>query len=157
MTVVRCCRRAKPGWTVKQTKLRTLEPEGGHTDLALGAGGAAPHVRPCMRCDGEKDRDGFGEEHANSRCDVRLASTRKEKARAKRSPAENDAPDFGVYLTTVEAARYLKLSRQFLEAARYRADGSGPAYIKLERAVRYRRSALDAWMTSHDHSPDKPL
>ena len=48
------------------------------------------------------------------------------------------------YMTTVEAAAYLKLSRQFLEAARYRGDGSGPPYIKLERAVRYRRSALDA-------------
>jgi Helix-turn-helix domain len=78
-------------------------------------------------------------------------------ATTKKSATSNDAPDFGVYLTTVEAARYLKLSRQFLEAARYRADGSGPAYIKLERAVRYRRSVLDAWMTAHDHSPDKPL
>jgi len=77
-------------------------------------------------------------------------------ATTKKSVTSNDAPDFGVYLTTVEAARCLKLSRQFLEAARYRADGSGPPYIKLERAVRYRRSALDAWMTAHDHSPDKP-
>ena len=61
------------------------------------------------------------------------------------------------YLTTPEAAAYLKLSRQFLEGARYRADGSGPAFIKLERAVRYRRTTLDAWMSAHDHSPDKPL
>lgn len=61
------------------------------------------------------------------------------------------------YLTTQEAAAYLKLSRQFLEGARYRADGSGPRYIKLTRSVRYRRSALDAWMSAHDHSPDKPL
>jgi hypothetical protein len=75
----------------------------------------------------------------------------------KNSAASKEPTDFGVYLTTVEAARYLKLCRQFLEAARYRADGSGPAYIKLERAVRYRRSALDAWMTAHDHLPDKPL
>ena len=60
------------------------------------------------------------------------------------------------YLTTREAAAYLKLSRQFLEGARYRGDGSGPAYIKLERAVRYRRSVLDAWMSAHDHSPDTP-
>ena len=60
------------------------------------------------------------------------------------------------YMTTTEAAAYLKLSRQFLEGARYRGDGSGPAYIKLERAVRYRRSVLDAWMAAHDHSPDKP-
>jgi hypothetical protein len=61
------------------------------------------------------------------------------------------------YLTTREAAAYLKLSRQFLGGARYRGDGSGPAYIKLERAVRYRRSVLDAWMSAHDHSPDKPI
>ncbi len=40
------------------------------------------------------------------------------------------------YLTTVEAANYLKLSRQFLEIARHRGDGSGPQYIKLARAVR---------------------
>jgi predicted DNA-binding transcriptional regulator AlpA len=61
------------------------------------------------------------------------------------------------YLTTVEAASYLKLSRQFLEGARYRGDGSGPAFIKLTRAVRYRRSALDAWMAKHNRSPDTPL
>jgi predicted DNA-binding transcriptional regulator AlpA len=61
------------------------------------------------------------------------------------------------YMTTKEAAAYLKLSRQFLEGARYRGDGSGPAYIKLERAVRYRRSELDAWMAAHDHAPDKPI
>ena len=61
------------------------------------------------------------------------------------------------YMTTIEAAAYLKLSRQFLEAARYRGDGSGPPYIKLDRAVRYRRSVLDQWMTAHDHPPDKPI
>ena len=60
------------------------------------------------------------------------------------------------YLTTQQAAAYLNLSRQYLEAARYRGDGSGPAYVKLERAVRYRRSVLDAWMSAHDHSPDRP-
>jgi predicted DNA-binding transcriptional regulator AlpA len=61
------------------------------------------------------------------------------------------------YLTTREAAAYLKLSRQFLEIARHRADGSGPDYIKLARSVRYRRSALDAWMNSHNRSGDEPL
>jgi Helix-turn-helix domain len=86
-----------------------------------------------------------------------VSTTTKAKAQARNSHAAKDSTDVGVYLTTVEAARYLKLSRQFLEAARYRADGSGPAYIKLERAVRYRRSTLDAWMTAHDHSPDKPV
>jgi hypothetical protein len=61
------------------------------------------------------------------------------------------------YMTTKQAAAYLTLSRQYLEAARYRGDGSGPAFIKLQRAVRYRRSTLDAWMAAHDHSPDVPI
>ncbi|WP_176539962.1 helix-turn-helix domain-containing protein [Bradyrhizobium septentrionale] len=60
------------------------------------------------------------------------------------------------YLTTVEAAAYLKLSRQFLEVARHKGDGSGPDYIKLVRSVRYRRSALDAWMSSHNRSGSEP-
>jgi hypothetical protein len=63
----------------------------------------------------------------------------------------------GVYLTPLEAARYIKLSKQYLEGARYRADGSGPTFIKFKRAVRYRKTDLDAWMDSHDHAPDKPL
>lgn len=62
-----------------------------------------------------------------------------------------------VYLTTVEAARYLKLSRHFLEVARHRGDGSGPEFIKLARAVRYQRSALDAWMAAHRHPANKPV
>ena len=48
------------------------------------------------------------------------------------------------YLTTIEAADYLRVSRQFLEIARHR--GSGPTFIKLGRAVRYHRPTLDQWM-----------
>ncbi len=48
------------------------------------------------------------------------------------------------YLTTTEAANYLRMSKQFLEIARHRGDG--PPYIKLSRAVRYHRPSLDAWM-----------
>jgi Helix-turn-helix domain len=81
------------------------------------------------------------------------------KAITAKKPSKTQEPPnvSGVYLTTPEAAFYLKLSRQYLEGARYRADGSGPPFIKLERAVRYRKTALDAWMTAHDHAPDKPL
>jgi hypothetical protein len=60
------------------------------------------------------------------------------------------------YLTTVQAAAYLKLSPQFLEIARYKGDGSGPEYIKLARSVRYRRSALDAFMDAHHKSGEEP-
>ena len=96
------------------------------------------------------------EMHTNPR--KRGAKNTPKNAPAKTStPAKTSAPIAASdYLTTVEAAAYLKLSRQFLEGARYRGDGSGPAYVKLERAVRYRRSVLDAWMAAHDHSPDKP-
>ena len=48
------------------------------------------------------------------------------------------------YLTTTEAANYLRMSKQFLEVARHRGDG--PPYIKLSRAVRYHRPSLDDWM-----------
>jgi hypothetical protein len=60
------------------------------------------------------------------------------------------------YLTTFEAAQYLKVSRQFLEGARHRGDGSGPDYIKLARAVRYKRSGLDAYMAAHSRAADVP-
>ena len=84
---------------------------------------------------------------------------KKRRSKLSKSPREG-LPAQGVvpseYLTTQQAAAYLNISRQYLEAARYRGDGSGPGYVKLERAVRYRRSVLDAWMSAHDHSPDKP-
>jgi excisionase family DNA binding protein len=60
------------------------------------------------------------------------------------------------YLTPIEAAEYLRVSRQYLQIARHRGDGSGPSYIKLARAIRYRRDALDAWMSAHIRVPGKP-
>ena len=48
------------------------------------------------------------------------------------------------YLKTKQAARYLGLSTQFLEIARHKGDG--PPYLKMSKAVRYKRSDLNAWM-----------
>lgn len=48
------------------------------------------------------------------------------------------------YLTTIEAARRLSCSRQYLEIGR--CKGYGPPFCKLGRAVRYRKAALDEWM-----------
>ena len=56
------------------------------------------------------------------------------------------------YLTTTEAANYLRMSKQFLEIARHR--GNAPPYIKLSRAVRYHRPSLDAWMLERNHSAE---
>ena len=63
---------------------------------------------------------------------------------------KNDNPDnlhSRDYLSTIQAADYLGFSRQFFEGARHK--GSGPPYVKLARAVRYRRKDLDAWMADH--------
>ena len=57
-------------------------------------------------------------------------------------------PVLSEYLTTEEAARYVKYSEQYLEIARHKADGSGPPYIKQQRVVRYRKIDLDEWMVS---------
>ena len=54
--------------------------------------------------------------------------------KAANSPAVN----------TAGAAHYLSLAESTLEKAR--VSGSGPRYLKLGRAVRYRLSDLDAWM-----------
>ena len=63
------------------------------------------------------------------------------------------------YLSTEQAATYVNYSTQFLEIARHKADGSGPPYIKQQRAVRYRRADLDAWMARKrvvDEPPPAP-
>jgi Helix-turn-helix domain len=61
------------------------------------------------------------------------------------------------YLTTSEAASYLRVSKQFLEIARHRGDG--PPYIKLARAVRYYRPSLDQWMLERqrNHTAEREI
>ena len=49
-------------------------------------------------------------------------------------------------LDTFEAAAYIRLSKPTLE--RLRLKGDGPCYAKMGKAVRYRRSDLDAWLAS---------
>ncbi len=58
-------------------------------------------------------------------------------------------------LTTAEAARHLGLA--FSTLNKWRVYGTGPAFIKLGRAVRYRRSDLEAYTASNTHlSTSKP-
>jgi predicted DNA-binding transcriptional regulator AlpA len=51
------------------------------------------------------------------------------------------------YLTTKEAAFYVRLCESSLE--KKRMQGDGPEFVKLGRAVRYAQSALDAWMQAN--------
>jgi len=50
-------------------------------------------------------------------------------------------------LVPKEAAAFLKLSISWLAKSRKRGDG--PPYIKFNRSVRYRRSALLEWLNKH--------
>ena len=49
------------------------------------------------------------------------------------------------FLTTPETARYLGLAVSTLN--KWRCIGDGPVFIKLGRAVRYRKEDLDAYVT----------
>lgn len=49
-------------------------------------------------------------------------------------------------LTTSEAARWAKVSESFLNKARL--TGSGPRFVRLGRAIRYRQADLDAWASA---------
>jgi hypothetical protein len=54
-----------------------------------------------------------------------------------------DNNNLDLLLTSKEAADELKVSESFLAKARMR--GTGPAFIQLGRAIRYSRSALEAY------------
>ena len=50
------------------------------------------------------------------------------------------------YLRPTEAAAYLKSSTSTL--AKLRCAGGGPCYVRIGRAIRYRKSELDEFMTA---------
>ena len=56
-----------------------------------------------------------------------------------------------LFLTTVEAAKLLRISRRTLE--RMRVDGTGPRYLKVgpgkRSRVLYRQSELLTWLEQH--------
>jgi hypothetical protein len=54
-----------------------------------------------------------------------------------------DNNNLDLLLTSKEAADELKVSESFLAKARMR--GTGPSFIQLGRAIRYSRSALEAY------------
>lgn len=50
-------------------------------------------------------------------------------------------------MTTIDAARYLGVSRALLEHWRQRREG--PRFVKFGRSIRYRRADLDEFMARH--------
>jgi len=55
------------------------------------------------------------------------------------------------FLTSKQAANYLALAEPTLRNAR--SAGTGPAYVKVGRSVRYATSDLDAWMRARRVEP----
>lgn len=53
-------------------------------------------------------------------------------------------------LTVSEAARWAKVSESFLNKARL--DGSGPRFLRLGRAIRYRLEDLESWAAAYASS-----
>jgi excisionase family DNA binding protein len=53
-------------------------------------------------------------------------------------------------LTQSELAERLGTSERFLEVRR--VTGGGPPYVKVGRAVRYRPSAVDAWIQQRERT-----
>jgi excisionase family DNA binding protein len=59
-----------------------------------------------------------------------------------RAEIESDA-----LLGEVHAAKLLNLSTRTLQA--WRSSGSGPAFVRAGRAIRYRKKDLDAWVDAN--------
>jgi predicted DNA-binding transcriptional regulator AlpA len=56
--------------------------------------------------------------------------------------------DSNVLLNEREVAKQLKMSVAWLRKMRYAKSGGGIPYVKLGGAVRYRQSAVDAWVSA---------
>ena len=64
---------------------------------------------------------------------------------------ERPMTDQDPLLNTVDAALYVGCTVDYL--ARLRMRRQGPAFFKHGSLVRYRRSAIDAWVGENTHSP----
>ena len=66
-------------------------------------------------------------------------------------------PTYPEFLTTAQAAEFLNVSIPFLELCRRRGDG--PPFHKLtdwpNGAIRYRKSALEAWLAEREQPPKR--
>jgi excisionase family DNA binding protein len=51
-------------------------------------------------------------------------------------------------MTPDEVAGFVRTSERTLR--RWRAEGVGPPFVKLGRVIRYRRSALEAWLRAKE-------
>jgi hypothetical protein len=55
-------------------------------------------------------------------------------------------PDSDALLNEAEAARFLNISPRTLQA--WRSRGFGPPFVRIGRAIRYRRCDLEQWASA---------
>lgn len=73
-------------------------------------------------------------------CLVRVASQREPVPREIVKPAPQGPP----VMNERDAAMYTRMSAFYLRSAR--CQGTGPAFLRLGRSIRYRVSDLDEWL-----------
>lgn len=56
-------------------------------------------------------------------------------------------------MSTAEVARYLSVSVRTVE--RYRANGTGPAYLVIGHQIRYHPTAVTTWLRTQQQQPAK--
>jgi plasmid stability protein len=94
-----------------------------------------------------------------------IYQNRVEAARAAAAPSEPPAPPdpspstpapavsfTSPFLTTAEAAQYLRVSEAYLAHHRGPKAKGGPPFLRLGHGIRYRRTDLDAWVVGFDAS-----
>lgn len=65
--------------------------------------------------------------------------------------ATTDSSARSPYLTTLEAAAFLRVSKSYLDKAR--VYGNGPRFVRLgERKVVYHAADLDAWVAERQYA-----
>jgi hypothetical protein len=62
------------------------------------------------------------------------------------------SPQGGDLMRPAAASQYVDTSERTLEQWRYL--GRGPAYVKVGKAVRYRKADLDAWIARQTVRPE---
>lgn len=65
--------------------------------------------------------------------------------------SDTKRPDDDSLLKEAQAAKFLAVSVRTLQA--WRTDNSGPPFIRLGRAIRYRLKALIEWLNSNTWPP----
>ena len=69
-------------------------------------------------------------------------------------PADTAADVPEKLLTTQEVATWLGIQRCTLEKARSTRLGDFPPYLRIGRAIRYRRSAVEQWLSCREFDVD---